>query len=98
MWLLSNTKHLFFHFLALHFEVGDQKSPAKPLQDLIVLKENAANGKRPVRAPATDAGAKVAGGVAAATADARSLTGDGISLPSNETTKGEGKPIKAPDD
>jgi hypothetical protein len=35
--------------LALHFELGDSKSPAKPLQYLIVLKENAANCRRPVK-------------------------------------------------
>jgi hypothetical protein len=47
---LSNTKTVIFNSLALHFEVGDQKSPAKPLQDLMVLKENAANCRRPVKA------------------------------------------------
>jgi hypothetical protein len=42
--------------LALHFEVGDKKSPAKPLQYLIVLKENAANCRRRVRASCPDVG------------------------------------------
>ena len=41
-------RHIFFSFLALHFEVGKRKSPAKPLQDSIALKENAANCRRPV--------------------------------------------------
>jgi len=35
--------------LALHFEFGDQKSSAKPLQDLIVLKQNVTNCRRRVR-------------------------------------------------
>jgi len=35
--------------LALHFELRDQRSSAKPLQDLIVLKENATNCRRQVK-------------------------------------------------
>jgi hypothetical protein len=35
--------------LALHFEVGNQKKAAKPLQNLIVPKKNAPNCRRPVK-------------------------------------------------
>jgi hypothetical protein len=35
--------------LALHFKVPEQKSPAKPLQYLIALKEDPANCRKPVR-------------------------------------------------
>jgi hypothetical protein len=34
--------------LALHFEVPEQKPPAKPLQYLIALKEDLANCRKPV--------------------------------------------------
>jgi hypothetical protein len=51
-----------------------------------------------VKAPAADADVSTAGGVGPAAADARPGTEDGITLPSNETTKGAGKPIPASDD
>ena len=36
--------------MALHLEVPERKSPAKPLQHLIALKEDLDNCRRPVRA------------------------------------------------
>ena len=38
---------LVYYGAGRHFEFGDQKSSAKPLQDLIVLKQNATNCRRP---------------------------------------------------
>jgi hypothetical protein len=42
-------KLICVNFLALHFEVAKQKSPAKPLQYLNALKKNPANCRRPAR-------------------------------------------------
>src|ERR1700757_4526708 len=42
-------KRKYFNLLALHFEVLDKKSFAKPLQYLILLKEHADNCRRRVK-------------------------------------------------